>query len=351
MIPPHPKKLSLANLPTPFRPLDRISERFGGPRIWIKQDDFTGSVSSGNKIRKLEYLLAEALELGCDTVVTCGGLQSNHCRATAALCAQLGLRCHLILRGPKSLGKSESCFSVEDACKELGVEGSEGNLLLDQLCGAEISVYAPMYYAKYLDTLFEDASQSYQNQKKKAYCIPVGGSNETGLWGYIVAAEELQNDFTANEIDPAAVICASGSGGTQGGLTLGFHLLDSALKVHSIAVCDSAEYFKNKIIEDVDAWEHKYLQQETELSQALDINTFEGYIGPGYAQGYPELFECLKILAREEGVVLDPVYTGKAFYGLCKEIEKGTFVDAEDVVFVHTGGIYGLFPFKNDFVF
>ncbi|MFL0808925.1 MAG: D-cysteine desulfhydrase family protein [Agarilytica sp.] len=347
MLPPPPPKLSLANLPTPIRPLDRVSTRVGGPRIWLKQDDYTGSLSSGNKIRKLEYLLAEAQAQGCDTVITCGGIQSNHCRATAALCAQLGLHCYLILRGPKSLGKSEICYSPEQVCEA----GSEGNLLLDQLCGAEISIYSPFYYAKHLDALFDNAKGQCDTKGRKSYSIPVGGSNETGLWGYITAAKELQNDFKLHNITPGAVVCASGSGGTQGGLTLGFHLLSSSASVHGVAVCDSGEYFKNKILEDVSAWEAKYLQQTSTLTEQLNINTFEGYIGPGYAQAYPELLECIAMLAQEEGVVLDPVYTGKAFYGLIKEIEKGTFSAANDIVFIHTGGIYGLFPFKNEFVF
>ncbi len=344
MIPSFPSKLSLARTPTPLRPLDRISEAIGGPRIWLKCDDLTGSLVSGNKIRKLEFLLADALTQGCDTVITCGGLQSNHCRATAVVAAQLGLDCHLILRGPRGLEEREDKYGVDEV-----TSGVEGNLLLDSLCGAEISVFSPRRYGMNLDTLFDEISAEYRDRGQSSYGIPTGGSNGVGLWGYIEAARELKADFLSHGISPGSVICASGSGGTQGGLTLGFHMLEAECAVLGMAVCDSAEYFESKVRADVDQWQSTFMPGQPMLSTQLSINTNDSYIGPGYSVGYPELFESIRWLAKTEGVVLDPVYTGKAFYGLVEEIKKGSFANMSDVVFVHTGGIFGVFPYKDEF--
>ena len=345
MLPPFPPKLHLAETPTALRPLDRISAALGGPRIWLKCDDLTGSLVSGNKVRKLEFLLADALAKGCDTVITCGGLQSNHCRATAALCARLGLKCHLILRGSPDMEEGDTPYSPG----ALYPEGSDGNLLLGTLCGATVSVYSPKHYAQQQQALFAHWQQHYQARGAKAYAIPTGGSNGLGLWGYIDTARELQADFLANDINPELIVCATGSGGTQGGLTLGMHLLNASCQVIGMAVCDSERYFHDKIVADVAEWQTQFLPQSNDLADALAVNTNAHYIGPGYALGYPELFETIAWLAREEGVVLDPVYTGKAFHGLCEEIKSGAFANMSDLVFIHTGGIFGLFPFKAAF--
>lgn len=343
MIPPFPDQLALANTPTPLRPLDRISEVLGGPRIWLKCDDLSGSLVSGNKIRKLEFLLADALQQDCNTVITCGGLQSNHCRATAVVAAQLGLGCHLILRGPRTLTERAEPYSVDEVCRE----GYEGNLLLDHLCNASISVYSPRYYAQHLEALFDDVADGYREQGRDCYCIPTGGSNGLGLWGYIAAAKEMLEDFSQHDIHPAAVVCASGSGGTQGGLTLGFHLLESETLVTGMAVCDSAEYFANKIELDVAQWQSLFMPSSPGLSSRLKIHTVDDYIGPGYGLGYPELFDCIRWVAKTEGVIFDPVYTGKAFYGLVEQIKKGLLANISDIVFVHTGGIFGVFPYHE----
>ncbi len=321
----YPDKLDLAQTPTPFYPLERLSAQlktFGGPRIWIKRDDLTGAATSGNKIRKLEFLLADAQNQGCDTVITSGGVQSNHCRAVALLGAQLGLKVHLLLRSDSE-------------------PQPVGNLLLDHLAGATISHYSVREF-KRLDSLFEHWRDHYQQQGGKAYTIPTGGSNGTGIWGYINAAAELAGDFARHNLKPQAIVHATGSGGTQAGLVLGCHLHGLDTPVKAYAVCDSSAYFKAKVGADLNEWQQKY-PSEIDLS-CLVIDTCDSYIGPGYGQADAAIFDFIKQLAALEGVLLDPVYTGKAFYGLVEDIKKGKYAGGvnSDIVFIHTGGLFGL---------
>ena len=328
-----PPRLSLAQTPTPLIAIDRISEVVGGPRIWVKRDDMTGSAVSGNKIRKLEFSLAKALDEGCDTIITCGGVQSNHCRTTAVLCAQLGLKCHLILRGP------------EDS--EI-----EGNLLLDRLVGAEISFYTNREYQQKSDEIIQHWIQHYHEQGRKVFSIPVGASDGIGLWGYIAACEELKNDFSQLNIQPGHIISATGSGGTQGGLTVGSELFQLGAKVWGMAVCDDANYFINKVKQDIAQWRQWYppLISPSFDTDSLPINVIDDYIGPGYAQATPDIFATISMAARLEGLILDPVYTGKGFHGMLDQIKQGRFDDTNDIVFVHTGGIFGLFPQRDQLV-
>lgn len=322
--------LSLALLPTPFHLLERFSASLEGPRIWIKRDDLSECSTSGNKIRKLEYVLAKALSDGCDTVITCGGLQSNHCRTTAILAARLGLKCILILRGnrPNVL---------------------TGNTLLDDLTGAEIQFHETKYYQENLTELLFSAQQKVLKQGAKAMIIPTGASDGVGAWGYIKAAFELKNDFQENGISPAAIIHATGSGGTQAGLTLGMHLNKLYTPIHAVNVCDDAQYFKDKLKDDWQHWQQLYDPQKTVDLNALPINVIEGYVGPGYGKAGADVFEIIKTLAQLEGVILDPCYTGKAFLGLVEEIRIGRFKDANDIVFLHTGGIFSNFAYIEQY--
>ncbi len=329
----YPPRLSLAQLPTPLVPADRLSKRLGGPRIWIKRDDQTGSAVSGNKIRKLEFSLAKALEEGCDTVITCGGVQSNHCRTTAILCASLGLKCHLILRG-------------EETPKDVA---ADGNLLLDYLAGAKTSFYSNRDYQARSDQILTEWEQYYKSSGNKPFTIPIGASDGTGLWGYIAACEELSVDFTANSINPSHIISATGSGGTQAGLIAGNELFGLGSKVWGINVCDDESYFLQKVRHDLRQWA-KWYSQSLDV-ESLAINVIDGYVGSGYAKASSDVFETIKLLARLEGVILDPVYTGKAFHGLIDRIEQGQFDDAGDIVFIHTGGIFGLFPQREQISF
>jgi D-cysteine desulfhydrase len=328
MYPSNFLRTPLANIPTPLQLLERVSAQLGGPRIWVKRDDLTGSVLTGNKVRKLEFLLADAKAQNANLLITSGGVQSNHCRATALIAAQAGLKSHLILRGEEPAS-------------------SDGNLLLDRLAGAAVSFHKPLEYQQRLPALFEYWEQEYREQGFRPYSIPTGGSNAVGLWGYLRAAEEMHEQFAERDIDPGHIICATGSGGTQAGLTLGFALLRPASSVLGFAVCDDAGYFEAKVKGDVTAWAERYEREA--LLPRFSVHTCDDYIGPGYGKAGKEVFETIAWLARTEGLVLDPVYTGKAFHGLANEIKRGRFAGEDDLVFVHTGGVFGVFPYRDEF--
>ena len=319
-----PARISLARLPTPLEPLTRLSAAYG-TRIWIKRDDLTDTVASGNKIRKLEYSIGQALAEEADVLVTWGGVQSNHCRATAALAARLGLKSHLVLRGSEPNER-------------------DGNLLIGSLVGAEITFAPPERYQA-MDDTYMDLQAEYASQGLKTYRIPVGASDEVGLWGYINCANELKRDFESAGISPDAIVSATGSGGTLAGLIIGNALHELNTRVVAFNVCDDEAYFKHKISKDFVLWRDRY-GSDLDIDQ-LPINVIDGYVGPGYGRATPEVFETIREVARLEGIVLDPVYTGKAFNALLQEIRSGKFEGLSDIVFIHTGGMLGLFPQKQ----
>jgi len=323
----HPPRIALAQLPTPLQRLERASERWGrGRRIWVKRDDLTGTALTGNKLRKLEFIAGHARAHNIDTLITCGGLQSNHCRATALVCAQLGLGCHLILRGEAP-------------------EDPDGNFLLDILSGAAISCYPAETYVPGLTALFAHWVDHYRAQGRTPLCIPTGASDGLGIWGYIAAAEELARDMRSHGIDSATVVLASGSGGTQAGLTLGAALLELPIRVVGMAVCDDAQWFIDKMAADCADWSRR---AGLAVPAGLQAVVNDRYIGPGYGRADPIVFQRIAALARLEGLVLDPVYTGKAFHGLVEELSEGSLAaPGEDVIFLHTGGLFGLFPQRH----
>jgi len=324
-------RLALASLPTPIHPLKRISKKLGGPTIWVKRDDLSGSLLSGNKVRKLEFIFAYALEKGHDLFITCGGLQSNHCRATAFIGAQLGVPVHLVLRGNES-----------------GLP--DGNLLLDYLSGATIHTHPPAYYQQHLNTLLSQLASDLKNQGYNPYIIPTGASDGLGIWGYFNACKELSKDFKTHSLKPDLIVTATGSGGTQAGLTLGSHYFNLGCGVLGFAVCDNKTYFANKVRADIAEYYEEFahlFSHSLPPIDALVIQTNDQYIGDGYGLVSDSVTEMIIELSREEGILLDPVYTGKAFYGLVSEIRAGKLSGMDEIVFIHTGGNYGIFPYKE----
>ena len=277
---------------------------------------------TGNKVRKLEFLAADALNRGCTVLVTAGALQSNHCRATAAVAAQLGLKCELILRGHE---------------QELS-----GNYLLSRLLDAEITYVSRGTTGDEMTSHLAEAHDRWAARGEKALTIPIGGSDEMGIWGYISAVEELMSDMQRHSLQRAAIVHATGSGGTQAGLNAGVLLHGLDADVISYAVCDDEAYFNDKAQADCD----NLRANRTDLpNKPIKTLTNDQYIGPGYGRAGEEVFDTLAELAKLEGIALDPVYTGKAFYGLVTDLAKQAFPsESPDIIFMHTGGVFGIFP-------
>jgi D-cysteine desulfhydrase len=325
---PYPSRIQLARTPTPIEPLKRLSEKLG-VEILMKRDDLTGAELTGNKVRKLEFVLADALAQGADTVLTCGGAQSNHCRATAVAATKVGLRCRLLLRTPDPSAPPPA----------------EGNVLLDRMVGAEIVWITPEEYRR-RDEFFEREASSLRQEGRKPYVIPEGASNALGAWGYIRAAEEIARDLREilhGKDRQTTIIHATGSGGTTAGLIIGKRLFELNVRVVGVNVCDDRDYFINVIGELCEGLISRH-RLDLAFSRDRDIEIVDGYVGRGYALSRPEELEIIRDVAREEGIFLDPVYTGKAFFGMVKELERNPKCFGDRIIFLHTGGIFGLFP-------
>ena len=292
----------------------------------MKRDDLTGSVLTGNKVRKLEFIAAHALENGHQTLVTCGGLQSNHCRATALVAARLGLRCHLVLR------------SDDETAAETG------NFLIDQLAGASFEILPAQGWGKNLRTRYASLEAEFQSAGYPALMIPTGGSDSLGIWGYIAASEELQSDLVAQDLDRVAVTLATGSAGTQAGLTAGAALFELPFEVIGYAVCDDSDWFNARVQSD---WRDAVARWPQLPDIAINPVTRDHSVGPGYAKATEDVYELIAELARLEGVLLDPVYTAKGFKGLVDDIEAGFYDAVDDIVFIHTGGVFGIFAHQD----
>ena len=303
-----PDRMTLARLPTPIDRFDRIRD---GCTVLVKRDDLTGSALSGNKVRKLEYLLAEALVRGARQVLTCGGVQSNHCRATAVAAARLGLGCLLFLRTHHPPGPDEAVT---------------GNLKLARIVGAEVRFITPEQYRDRL-ALMTDAAGS------GGYVIPEGGSNALGTWGYIRAVDEMAAQW---ETPPSSIVCATGSGGTLAGLAIGLRRRGLDVPLHGVAVCDDAAYFQ-AVVDRISA-EATERWPDLPRIRAGEVTVVEGYTGLGYGLSTAEEEADIESVARASGLILDPVYTGKAFRALLCEPERF----GPRPLFVHTGGIFGL---------
>ena len=326
----YPQRMSLARVPTPLVRLERAGRALDGAQIWIKRDDLTGLVVSGNKIRKLEYVLAGALATGCDTVLTEGTPQSNHCRATVAACAKVGLRAHLLFRPPPPNGPAV------------------GNHLLDGLFGATWSSYSREEFATRRDEIVAEEIQRLTATGHKVRHTPGGASEPLGCWGYIRAAAELAEQLYNADIADCDVVVPISSGGTYAGLVLGKlqHNLDH-VDVHAVPVSDDVA-FHARAVEELCESTIREFGFPIEFRQDL-LRFIDGYVGAGYAVPYADEINTIRWLARTEGLVLDPVYTGKAFHGLVENVRKGTLGRRRPVVFIHTGGIFSDFAWPELF--
>ncbi|ABR46819.1 pyridoxal phosphate-dependent enzyme, D-cysteine desulfhydrase family [Alkaliphilus metalliredigens QYMF] len=321
-----PKSLKLANLPTKIEKLERLSKSLGDINIYIKRDDQTGTEVSGNKVRKLEFAVQEALDQGCDYLITCGGIQSNHARATAAVAAKLDINSYLVLRSN-------------------GDDPVEGNYFLNKILGAEICLITPEEYRDNRMKVMEEIQRELAGQGHKAYILPEGASNGIGTFGYYQAMEEILEQEAELDVKFDAIVTAVGSGGTYAGLFYANKLRKNEAKIYGINVCDDADHFKNRVQELVHE-SIQYTKRPIHFKKE-DIHMIDGYVGEGYAQSRQEELTFILDFAKLEGIILDPVYTGKAMYGLVEEIKKGSFNGFKNILFIHTGGLYGLFPKGN----
>ncbi|HAB53201.1 MAG TPA: D-cysteine desulfhydrase family protein [Ignavibacteriales bacterium] len=313
-----PPKLGLANLPTPIQEIS-----FRGKKFLVKRDDLTGMELSGNKVRKLEYILAQAKKEKAEIVFTCGGEQSNHARATAIAASKIGMKCKLFLWGNS---KTEV----------------DGNLFLDKLTGCEISFLNKVEYLSVNEIMFEERKKLLK-KGKKVYVIPEGGSTTLGIWGYITFVQELNKQIDLKKID--GIVTAAGSGGTAAGLILGSSLLKLDLKIFAVNVLYSESVIKNKIIQLVEAGNLDYQLGAKIYEDNMVI--LDGYSKEGYKNISKEKVKLVKSFFRQTGILLDPAYTGKAFAAfndnfLGKNIGK--------VIFLHTGGLFGIFGKRKEYL-
>jgi len=318
----------LAQLPTPIEPLKALTRELGGPELITKRDDQTGLALGGNKTRKLEFLVGEALAQGADTLVTVGAAQSNHCRQTAAAAAKAGLKCELLLNGQKP-------------------ELLNGNLLLNELLGAnEHWIERSQRTAK-----LKELPEQLRAQGRKPYVIPVGGSNGVGATGYVVAMIELMEQLRTSKQRVDHIVYGTSSGGTQAGIQLGAAVAGFKGQLHGLSIDkNDPEHFEYEAeVAQIANDCAKYIGADVVLTQD-DVKVVYGYKGEGYGVVGDLEREAIRMMARCEGIILDPVYAGRAFGALVDLIRKGTFKRGETVLFWHTGGSPALFAYAKDVV-
>jgi D-cysteine desulfhydrase family pyridoxal phosphate-dependent enzyme len=320
MLPTYPDRVHLAHLPTPIGELTQLSAHLGGPRLWVKRDDQTGLALGGNKARKLEFLAADALAKGCDYLVTTGAPQSNHCRQTAAAAASLGLGCGLVLRGDTSADRS-------------------GNLLLDHFLGADLRWSGERPVHEVLHEVMKELAANGHSP----YLIPLGGSNVLGAASYVLAMDELMEQLRMISSGVDVIVVASSSGGTQAGLALGAQVYGFGGRVIGISIDHPARRLKLQVSALATATAmHLGLEPPSIES---DILVEDSYLGKGYGILGDLEREAIFMLARHEGILLDPVYTGRAMGGLLDMIRTGYFSPSEKILFWHTGGTPALFAY------
>ncbi len=322
MAAPSPPRVSLAHLPTPLEPLDRLTNAWGGPTIWVKRDDLTGFGLSGNKVRKLEYHFGAAAAKGATAVVTCGAVQSNHCRATAIAAARVGLDCTVVLR-------------TNDANPPAGITG---NHLLQRLAGAEVRCIGPEQFRFERDQIM----QSIADDHGAMHVIPVGASDALGMRSFVDAATELADQWATSGRDDTPVIWhASSSGGTSAGLAVGVHRSNLQSTVIGTSVGESEAELWHAVHAIVDS------DPMTTRSELARLELTDRHVGLGYGRTTDEELAIQVEASRLTGLIWDPTYTGKAVVGLKREIDAGRFTSDHSIILWHTGG--GFAAFAHDF--
>jgi L-cysteate sulfo-lyase len=321
-------RVSLAHLPTPLEYLPRLSEHLGGPEIYVKRDDCTGLATGGNKTRKLEFSMGEALQQGADTVITVGAIQSNHVRQTAAAACKLGLKCEVLLE--HRIGSPSKIYTTS------------GNIFLDKIFGANLREYPG-------GTNFDDAMAVVADEVRAGggnpYIIPGGASNSVGALGYVDCGVELLQQFSEQDLLVDHIVTATGSAGTHAGLAVGLRGCGSEISIQGFGVNAAKDVQEERVFKL--AVETAELVGSPGCVVRDDIVADCNYIGPGYGEPTELMNEAVLMLARFEGLLFDPVYSGKALAGMIDYVRKGRFTKAEKIVFLHTGGSAGLFAYAD----
>ncbi len=321
-------RLRFAQLPTPLEEAANLSKFLGGPRILFKRDDLTASALGGNKVRKLEFILGRAVAEGYDTLIVPGGYQSNMARITASLANKLGLNIELVLGG---------------APEE--VINHNGNLLLEHLLGANIT-YVNTVPRWDFGTTLEDLKKKLQAKGLKPYLLPLGGSSPEGMAGYVEATLELKEQCLLQSIKPDRLFVAIGSGGTYSGLLLGALNIDVGYQITGVSVSRTREYLLEKVPENVEHGASLLGMKSFNADHTLSI--YDDYVGDSYGAITDDCRKAIQLVARTEGVFLDPVYSGKCMAGMIDLIRKGAISSKETVIFLHTGGWPALFAYEDE---
>jgi len=321
-------RLSLAHLPTPLEPMPRLSAALGGPEIWVKRDDCTGLSTGGNKTRKLEFLMADAVEQGAQMVMTQGATQSNHARQTAAAAARLGMKCHILLED--RTGSNDPNYK------------HNGNVLLDHLHGASTETHPA---GGDMNAVMESVAETHRAGGMRVYTIPGGGSNPTGALGYVNAAMELVTQANDAHLRIDQIIQATGSAGTQAGMVVGLRAMNANIPLLGIGVRAPKATQEANVLALAGAT--AALLGCPDVLTAADVVADCGYVGDGYGIPTPGGLEAIRMFAKLEGLLLDPVYSAKAAAGMIDMIRQGRFTRDQRIVFLHTGGAAALFGYDS----
>jgi D-cysteine desulfhydrase family pyridoxal phosphate-dependent enzyme len=316
--------MRLATLPTPLQYAARLTEELDGPKIYLKRDDLTGLALGGNKTRKLEYLVADAQQLGATHLITCGAAQSNHARQTAAAARLAGMQAVLVLNSPNPEPQVQ------------------GNLLLDRLLGAEVHIVATNTER---NPKMEELAADLADRGAAPYIIPGGGSNGVGSLGYVAAMLELHEQLWQQGIHPSALYFAAGGGGTHGGIIMGAKLYGADYRVIGVLVEDTSAAGVERAYR-VSGWTAERLGIANPVRRE-DIIADDSQVGPGYGIATEAGLAAIGLLARTEGILLDPVYTSKAFAAMLADVRRGVYGRDESIVFLHTGGVPALFAMTD----